>query len=115
MLIASDGAVNTFYLHPGDVGLPKAPLGALEGGDAQENARVIERVLAGDRGPARDVVLLNAGAALYMAGVADSIQAGIGQAADELDSGRAHRKVADVAATSQKIKSELAASAVEVA
>src|SRR5207253_9415182 len=54
------GSVNTFYLHPADVGLPKASPGSLKGGDAHENARIIERVLAGDRGPARDVVLLNA-------------------------------------------------------
>src|SRR5437773_8143775 len=52
-----DGAVNTFYLHPSDVGLPKAPPGALAGGDAQQNARIIRDVLAGTRGPARDVVL----------------------------------------------------------
>src|SRR6266536_5833724 len=54
-----DGAVNTFYLHPADVGLPKAPPGALGGGDARENARIVEDVLNGGRGPARDVVLLN--------------------------------------------------------
>src|SRR5207249_5867379 len=58
-----NGAVNTFYLHPGDVGLPKASPIALKGGDAHENARVIERVLGGERGAARDVVLLNAAAA----------------------------------------------------
>src|SRR6185369_2623556 len=61
-----DGSVNTFYLHPADVGLPKAAAGALRGGDAHENARIIERVLAGDRGPDRDVVLLNAGAGLMV-------------------------------------------------
>src|SRR5437867_5225393 len=59
-----DGAVNTFYLHPADVGLPKAPAGSLQGGDAYQNARTIEAILDGTRGPARDVVLLNAGAAL---------------------------------------------------
>src|SRR6266513_2555714 len=44
-----DGAVNTFYLHPADVGLPKAAAGALKGASAHENAQIIERVLAGDR------------------------------------------------------------------
>src|SRR5207237_2311490 len=53
-----DGAVNTFYIHPADVGLPKAPAGSLLGGDAHENARIIEAILNGVRGPARDVVLL---------------------------------------------------------
>src|SRR5438045_8034246 len=47
-----DGAVNTFYLHPADVGLAKAPLGALRGGDAHDNARLSERILAGQPGPA---------------------------------------------------------------
>src|SRR5438046_6070699 len=68
-----DGAVNTFYIHPADVGLPKAAAGSLKGGDAHENARVIERVLGGERGAARDVVLLNAGAALFIAGEAASV------------------------------------------
>jgi anthranilate phosphoribosyltransferase len=77
------------------------------------NVRLANSVLGGDVGPSRDVTLLNAGAALYMAGVTDSIQAGIIQAADELDSGRARQKVDDVAAVSQRIKGELAA--VEVA
>src|SRR4029078_11070489 len=75
-----DGAVNTFYLHPADVGLPKAPPGALQGGDAQENAGIIERVLSGAPGPARDVVLLNAGAALLVAGAVASVQDGIARA-----------------------------------
>src|SRR5260221_8689025 len=72
-----DGAVNTFYLHPADVGLPKAPAGSLQGGDAEENARIIERVLAGARGAALDVVLLNAGAALVMACAAASVAHGV--------------------------------------
>src|SRR5512132_2251219 len=63
-----DGAVNTFYLHPAEVGLPKAPPGSLQGGDAHQNARIIEGILDGVRGSARDVVLLNAGAALFIAG-----------------------------------------------
>ncbi len=86
-----DGAVHTFYLHPGDVGLPKAPLGALKGGDAGANARIIERVLAGETGPPRDVVLLNAGAALFIAGAVTSIEDGISRAAEAIDRGEARR------------------------
>src|SRR6266849_7376806 len=71
-----DGTVNTFYLHPTDVGLPKATPDALKGGDAHENAAIIQGVLAGARGPARDVVLLNAGAALFVAGAAASVDEG---------------------------------------
>src|SRR5437588_1001811 len=72
-----DGAVNTFYLHPADVGLPKAPPQALKGGDAHENARIVERILDGERGPARDVVLLNAGASVFIAGAASSVDDGV--------------------------------------
>jgi len=86
-----DGAVNTFYLHPADVGLAKAPTGALKGGDAHENARIIERVLNGDRGPARDVVLLNAGAGLFIAGEASSVGDGILRASRAIDRGDARR------------------------
>jgi len=86
-----DGAVNTFYLHPADVGLPKAPAGALQGGDAHENARVIESILGGARGPARDVVLLNAGAALFIAGAATSVDEGILKASRAIDRGDAKR------------------------
>jgi len=86
-----DGAVNTFYLHPADVGLAKAPAGALQGGDAHENARIIERILDGTRGPARDVVLLNAGAALFIAGAAASVDDGILKASRAIDRGDAKR------------------------
>src|SRR5579872_4991170 len=84
-----DGAVNTFYIHPADVGLPKAPPGALLGGDAHENARIIESILNGVRGPARDVVLMNAGAALFIAGAAGSIEDGIVAASRAIDRGDA--------------------------
>jgi anthranilate phosphoribosyltransferase len=86
-----DGAVNTFYLHPTDVGLPKAPPGALQGGDAHDNARIIESILNGARGPARDVVLLNSGAALFIAGAAASVAEGILQASRAIDGGDAKR------------------------
>jgi anthranilate phosphoribosyltransferase len=86
-----NGAVNTFYLHPTDVGLAKAPPDALKGGDANENAAIVDRILAGDRGPARDVVLLNAGASLFIAGAAGSIVDGIALAARAVDGGDAKR------------------------
>ena len=95
-----DGAVNTFYLHPGDVGLPKAPVGALQGGDARENARVIERILGGERGAARDVVLLNAGAALFIAGAARSVEDGIAMASRAIDAGEAKRTLERLVAIS---------------
>jgi anthranilate phosphoribosyltransferase len=95
-----DGAVNTFYLHPADVGLPKAAAGALQGGDAAANARIIEGVLAGVSGPARDVVLLNAGAALFVAGAAASVREGIARAAKAIDHGEAKRTLERMVAIS---------------
>jgi anthranilate phosphoribosyltransferase len=75
-----DGAVHTFYVHPSDFGLPKASPGDLAGGDAAANAAIIRDLLAGADGPARDVVLLNAGAALFVAGRVDSVREGIARA-----------------------------------
>jgi anthranilate phosphoribosyltransferase len=83
------GAVHTFYVHPADYGLAKAAVGALTGGDAATNAAIVEGVLAGEPGPPRDVVLLNAGAALMVAGVVDTVLAGLVRAADAIDSGAA--------------------------
>jgi len=84
---ARNGAVHTFYVHPADFGLQKASPGALAGGDAMTNAAIIDSVLAGRPGAARDVVLLNAGAALLVAGVEDSVRGGIARAAQVIDSG----------------------------
>jgi anthranilate phosphoribosyltransferase len=94
------GAVNTFYLHPGDVGLPKAGSAALKGGDAHENARIIERILAGERGAPRDVVLLNAGAALLIAGEAASVDEGLVRASRAIDRGDARRTLDTLIAVS---------------
>jgi anthranilate phosphoribosyltransferase len=86
-----DGAVNTFYLHPGDVGLSKAAPEALRGGDATVNAGIARRILAGTPGAPRDIVLLNAGASLLIAGKAATIPDGIAMAAEAIDSGAAGR------------------------
>ena len=95
-----DGSVNTFYLHPADVGVPKAVPQALKGGDARENAAIIQSVLAGGRGPARDVALLNTGAALFIAGAASSVEDGIARGSQALDRGDAKRTLARLVAVS---------------
>jgi anthranilate phosphoribosyltransferase len=95
-----DGSVNTFYLHPGDVGLPKASPAALKGSSARANARIIQEVLAGERGAARDVVLLNAGAALLVAGVTKSVEDGILHASRAIDRGDAERTLAQLVSIS---------------
>lgn len=96
-----DGAVQTFYVHPADYGLRKNSIEALKGGDAPQNALRLREVLDGHDGPARNVVLLNAGCALMIAGAADSVRAGIGQAADAIDGGKARDVLARLVTLSQ--------------
>ena len=81
--------VQTFYVHPADFGLAKATAESLKGGDAATNATIVLRVLDGATGHPRDVVVLNAGAALFVAGAADTVRAGIGMAAAAIDNGAA--------------------------
>jgi anthranilate phosphoribosyltransferase len=84
-----DGAVNTFYLHPGDVGLGKAAPTALKGGDPAANATIARSVLDRAPGAPREIVLLNTGASLLIAGRAGTIPEGIAMAREAIDSGRA--------------------------
>ena len=84
-----DGAVNTFYVHPADFKLAKASPAELKGGDAAENAAIARKVLGGSEGAPRDIVLLNAGVSLLIAGAVPTVTEGISLAADALDSGRA--------------------------
>ena len=85
------GAVHSFYVHPSDFGLAKADVGALTGGDATDNARIIGEVIGGRPGAARDIVTLNAGAALFVAGRAATVREGVALAGASLDEGRAAR------------------------
>jgi anthranilate phosphoribosyltransferase len=103
---ARSGQVRSYVIEPEQFGLARSTIDAVRGGTVEANVRLAQGVFDGERGPARDVVLLNAGAALYMAGLAESIQNGIAQAAGELDSGRARNKIAQVAKASQRIKAE---------
>jgi anthranilate phosphoribosyltransferase len=96
-----DGAVHTFYIHPSDFGVAKAAPGALNGGDPATNAGIVRSVLDGGAGAARDVVLLNAGAALFVAGRAASVRDGIAQAASAIDRGQAAAALASMATLSQ--------------
>ena len=84
-----DGAVNTFYVHPSDFGVAKCAPAALAGGDAAENAAIARAVLAGERGAARDIVLLNTAASLLIAGRAATIEDGIEQASGAIAQGAA--------------------------
>ena len=84
-----DGEVRSFTVDPGDAGLPRADAASLRGGDAAANAQAAREILDGARGPRRDVVLLNAAAALVVAGRAKDLREGVAQAAAAIDTGRA--------------------------
>jgi anthranilate phosphoribosyltransferase len=100
-VIEIDGRRHEYELDPAELGIKKAPLAAVRGGGPEENARLAREVLAGAQGPRRDVVLLNAAAALRAAGVAREWRDGIGAAADAIDSGRAGGVLDRWAAVSQ--------------
>lgn len=87
------GEVTTFVLHPGDVGLKPAGPGEIAGGDAQQNAEIVRRVLSGEGGPRRDIVLLNAGAAFVAAGAARDLEDGVSLAARVVDERKALEKL----------------------
>lgn len=86
-----DGAVRTFEVTPEDFGIAPVALESLRGGDADQNADIIRRVLGGELGPARTAVLVNAAAALCVTGVAASPKAGAERAAEAIDSGAAEQ------------------------
>jgi len=92
-----DGAVHEFTATPEDAGLARARLDDLIGGDATENAAAIRETLAGKSGPLRDIVLLNAAAALVVAGKAGDLRAGVDLAAEAIDSGAAARALESLA------------------
>jgi len=83
------GAISVFEVTPEDAGLRRATLAQLKGGDAQANAAAIREVLGGEPGPFRDIVLLNAAAALIVGGKAASLAEGVGRAARAIDTGAA--------------------------
>src|SRR5215831_11942387 len=92
------GTIREFEIDPQELGLAHTDRAAVEGGDAATNAEMIRKVLAGEQGAPRDVVVLNTGAALVVAGVAPDVRDGIARATAAIDSGRAREKLAALAA-----------------
>jgi len=90
---ARDGTVRTYTVAPEDFGVSRSPLGVLAGGDAAENARIVRRVLGGEDGPHRAIVLANASAALVAAGCAGDFRQGTRLAAQSIDSRAALTKL----------------------
>jgi len=91
-----DGAVRRFTVTPEEAGLPRADLAALRGGDAEENAAALRALLDGAKGAYRDIVLLNAAAALVVADRAADLAEGAALAAAVIDDGRAAKALADL-------------------
>lgn len=90
----TDGAtVSTREVTPEDFGLPRAMSEALRGGDPVANARLMRELLAGEKGPLRDLILANASAALVAAGQASGFRDGVARAAEVIDSGAALQKL----------------------
>ena len=87
----NSGQVSTSEINPGDFGLEVVSVEALAGGDAAQNAQILRDILDGKQGPQRDVVLLNAAAAIAAGGLADDMAGGIEIARESIDSGRARQ------------------------
>ncbi|MBI3933878.1 MAG: anthranilate phosphoribosyltransferase [Acidobacteria bacterium] len=101
-----DRKVRLFVLRPEDAGLPRSAPAELLGGSLADNVRALRDLLDGVKGPKRDIVLLNAAAALIAAGHASDWKEGVSQAGESLDSGAARRKLLELAAFSNRTRPE---------
>ncbi|MDE3057593.1 MAG: anthranilate phosphoribosyltransferase [Bacteroidota bacterium] len=88
-----NGQVATYEFHPASAGLAEGDLSALKGADAETNAAILKSIFDGKKSHQRDIVVLNAGAALYVAGLALTIKEGVVLAGDAVDSGKAKKKL----------------------
>jgi anthranilate phosphoribosyltransferase len=99
-----DGGTEEWFLRPEELGFERAGVDRIAGGSPEENAATVGRVLAGEDGPARDVVILNAAAAILVGGGADDLRGGVERARGAIDSGAAR----DVLARLVEVSGELA-------
>lgn len=104
--IVEPDRIEQIEITPEQFGLERAPAASVRGGTVAENLRLAHSVLAGERTPARDVVLLNAGAGLYVAGLAEDLAAGVALAAELIDSGRAAQQLERIRAVSALLKGQ---------
>lgn len=106
---SSEEVISRYTVDATDFGLARATLEDLRGGDAASNAAVVRRVLARERGPHRDVVVLNAAAGLVVAGLAEDLAEGVTQAEASIDDGRAQSVLERLVQVSQRASAEAAA------
>jgi anthranilate phosphoribosyltransferase len=97
-----EGEVTVYTITPEQFGLSRATEADIVGGLGEENAQITKAILSGEKGPKRDIVLLNAGAALYVAGKASDIKEGMVLAAESIDSGKAMEILNKVVAFTNK-------------
>jgi anthranilate phosphoribosyltransferase len=97
-----DGKVQDYFLHPSDLGFPVGKAADLKGGDARDNAQISIDILKGKKGPCRDIVLMNAAAALAASGRAADLKQGASLAMESIDSGAALRKLEELKAFTNK-------------
>jgi len=90
------GSIKTYEIRPEDFGIPRRKLSDLQGDDASCNVQIIKRVLSGEKGPHREIVLLNAAAAISAAGAAKDLHEGVKIAAETIDSGKAMKKLEEL-------------------
>jgi anthranilate phosphoribosyltransferase len=96
------GALRSFEITPEEIGLPRHDIGAIAGGDSAENARIALAVLGGEPGARQDIVVANAGAALYVSGAAKSVREGVALARESIVGGSARRKLDELIAATRK-------------
>ena len=99
----ADGGTEEWFVEAKELGLQPAPLEAIPGGEPAENAAVVRSVLGGEAGPARDVSVLNAGAAIYVAGGAADLPEGVSKATQAIDSGAARDVLERLVARSREL------------
>ena len=105
-----DGRLTEYSVNPEDFGLARYPADAVPGGDPQVNAEIARRIFAGEPGAARDLAVLNAGAAIYVGGKAETLAVGVELAQVAIDSGAATAKLETFAALTQELSANGASS-----
>jgi anthranilate phosphoribosyltransferase len=98
-----DGELRSYEVTPEELGLPRHPIEAVAGGDARENAAIARDILNGANGARHDIVVANAGAALYVGGLAASIRDGVALAKESIASGRAYEKLRQLVSESNAL------------
>ena len=101
-----NGQLRSYRVQPEECGLSPATPAAIAGGSPEKNAAIIRAILNGEQGAARDIVVLNAGAALYLCGTTDTIAAGVAQAAQVIDSGAAQQKLKQLVEVTRALSSQ---------